>query len=61
MVLERFDQETTKLIPGEMEMMSTTELSQYNIEKWQLSYCYLGETITSKEGIFLNIKMFQMI
>ena len=59
MVLERFDQETTKLIPGEMDMMSTTELSQYNIEKWQLSYCYLGEIINFKEGIYLQ--MFQMI
>ena len=60
MVLERFDQETTKLIPGEMEMMSTTELSQYNIEKWQLSYFYLGEISNNyKEGIYLE--MFQMI
>ena len=42
MVLERFDQETTKLIPGAMEMMSSTELSQYNIQKWQLNYFYMG-------------------
>ena len=42
MVLERFDQETTKLIPGAIEMMSSTELSQYNIQKWQLNYYYMG-------------------
>ena len=42
MVLKEFDQETTQLTPDEMIMNSKTELTQYYIKQWQLTYIDLG-------------------
>ena len=49
LVLKAFDQETVQLRPEEMIMNSKTELSQYFINQWQLSYLDEG-----REG-FKNI------
>ena len=38
MVLKNFDQETTQLVPHQMMMKSQTELTQYYINQWQLTY-----------------------
>ena len=38
MVLKNFDQETTQLVPNKMLMKSKTELTQYYINQWQLTY-----------------------
>ena len=38
MVLTEFHQVTTKLIPNNIDLLTSTELSQYQITKWQLVY-----------------------
>ena len=38
MILEDFDQDIINLIPDNLKMDSPLELSQYQIEKWQLIY-----------------------
>ena len=38
MVLEKFDQETTKLLNGTMKLVSPKELSQYYITENKLIY-----------------------
>ena len=43
MKLHPFDQETSILMPGSIEMMKETELTQYYIKKWQLTYYDTGE------------------
>ena len=43
MKLHSFDQETTILMPGSIKMMKETELTQYYIKKWQLTYFDTGE------------------
>ena len=43
MVLKEFDQETTQLTPDEMIMNSKTELTQYYIKQWQLTYIDIGK------------------
>ena len=43
MKLHSFDQETSILIPGAIEMMKETELTQYYIKDWQLTYFNKGE------------------
>ena len=43
MKLHSFDQETSILIPGSIKMMKETELTQYYIKDWQLTYYDKGE------------------
>ena len=43
MKLHSFDQETSILIPGSIKMMKETELTQYYIKEWQLTYYDKGE------------------
>ena len=38
LVLTEFHQVTTKLIPNNIDLLTSTELSQYQITKWQLVY-----------------------
>ena len=38
MILEEFDQQTIQLVPDEIFMESPLELSQYQIESWQLLF-----------------------
>ena len=45
MVLKNFDQETTQLVPNKMMMKSKTELTQYYINQWQLTYLDDGKSI----------------
>ena len=45
LVLKDFDQETVQLRPDQMIMKSKTELSQYFINQWQLSYLDQGRFI----------------
>ena len=45
LVLKDFDQETVQLKPDQMIMKSKTELSQYFINQWQLSYLDQGRFI----------------
>ena len=46
MVLKNFDQETTQLVPNKMMMKSKTELTQYYINQWQLTYLDDGKTLS---------------
>ena len=43
MVLGKFDQDTTKLVPDELKLLSPKELSQYYIEDYQLIYYQPGK------------------
>ena len=45
LVLKAFDQKTVQLRPEAMIMDSKTELSQYFINQWQLSYLDEGECL----------------
>ena len=42
MILGEFDQDTTQLVPDEVNLMSPRELSQYYIEDFQLKYYHPG-------------------
>ena len=53
MILEEFDQETTKLLPKMISMESDTELSMYNIVKWQLIFVDDGNNFQEGKGRFL--------
>ena len=56
MVLKNFDQETTQLVPHKMMMKSKTELTQYYINLWQLTYIDDGKgRIQSKKKNRLSI------
>ena len=46
MVLEKFDQETTRLIPDKLDMISPIELTQYYIRDWKLKHFNPGPDIT---------------
>ena len=46
MVLEKFDQETTRLIPDNLDIISPTELTQYYIKKWELKHFNPGSCNT---------------
>ena len=46
MVLKKFHQDTTKLVPGDLKLISPKELSQYYIEDTQLLYFSPGETFS---------------
>ena len=52
MVLKSFDQEIISLIPDNILMESSLELSQYKIENWQLSY-FNEDDIT--EGLKMEV------
>ena len=45
LVLKDFDQETAQLRPDKMIMNSKTELTQYFINQWQLTYLDQGKLI----------------
>ena len=38
MILRDFDQETIQLVPDQLVMESPLQLTQYNIQEWQLEY-----------------------
>ena len=38
MALKLFHQDTTKLVPGELKLLTPKELTQYYIENYQLTY-----------------------
>ena len=42
MVLENFDRDTTKLVPDELDLLTSRELSQYFIETFDLTYYVQG-------------------
>ena len=42
MVLDKFDQDTTKLVPDQLQLLSPKELSQYYIENYHLIYYHPG-------------------
>ena len=44
MVLKKFHQDTTKLVPGDLKLISPKELSQYYIEDTKLLYFSPGRT-----------------
>ena len=44
MVLKKFHQDTTKLVPGDLKLISPKELSQYYIEDTKLLYFSPGKT-----------------
>ena len=50
MVLEKFDQETTRLIPDKLEMISPIELTQHYIRDWKLKHFNSG-----------SVKQFQLM
>ena len=43
MVLKKFHQDTTKLVPGDLKLISPKELSQYYIEDTKLLYFSPGK------------------
>ena len=45
MVLEEFYQSTTELVPDEMNMKTDTELPQYFIQSWKLTYMSQGRLV----------------
>ena len=51
LVLKDFDQETVQLRPEEMIMKSKTELSQYFINQWQLSFLDEGKCLLIKYSV----------
>lgn len=51
LVLKDFDQETVQLRPEEMIMNSKTELSQYFINQWQLSYLDEGKSFIYQNSV----------
>ena len=55
MVLEKFDQETTKLIPDKLEMISPIELTQYYIRDWKLKHFNSGSIKQSQHLPLLHI------
>ena len=38
LTVEQFEVETMKLVPKELEMLESTELSLYNIDSWDIAY-----------------------
>ena len=45
MALDKFDRDTTKLVPDQLELLSPKELSQYYIRNSQLVYYYPGKIV----------------
>jgi len=52
MALDKFDRDTTKLVPDQLELLSPKELSQYYIRNSQLVYYYPG---SHNDGIKMEI------
>ena len=51
MVLESFDQETVELVPENIIMKSSQELTQYFIQSWSLEY---RSSSKYHSGLFLH-------
>ena len=45
MILKKFHQDTTKLIPGTLNLLSPKELTQYYIKEYQLVYLNTGNIL----------------
>ena len=52
MVLTEFHQVTTKLVPTDIELLTSTELSQYQITQWQLIFYDEGMNYRQKLEAF---------
>merc|ERR1712227_852360 len=52
MALDKFDRDTTKLVPDQLELLSPKELTQYYIKEYQLVYL---NTENHNEGIKMEI------
>ena len=55
MVLKKFHQDTTKLIPGTLNLLSPKELTQYYIKEYQLVYLNTGNIFYHQLNPSLNI------
>ena len=45
--LDQFDQETVEMIPDVIDLQSSTELTQYFIKTWSLTYTNQGNSNTN--------------
>ena len=52
--LDQFDQETVEMIPDIIDLQSSTELTQYFIKTWSLTYTNQGNS----NGEHSKIKMY---
>ena len=53
--LDQFDQETVEMIPGVIELQSSTELTQYFIKTWSLTYTNQGNSSTDNPKINIDV------
>jgi hypothetical protein len=49
--LDQFDQETVEMIPDVIDLQSSTELTQYFIKTWSLTYTNQGNSSTDHSNI----------
>ena len=53
--LDQFDQETVEMIPGVIELQSSTELTQYFIKTWSLTYTNQGNSNGEHSKINIDV------
>ena len=52
--LDQFDQETVEMIPDIIDLQSSTELTQYFIKTWSLTYTNQGTSNGEHSKIKIN-------
>ena len=59
MILSKFDLNSVLLLPGTISLITETELTQYFIKDWQLTFWNNGKLIKVTVGGIFTLQFFQ--